>query len=238
MSYVWLFSEETEEHPEFGFSSVEAYIFSAGNQNAFTGTSCGKDFCGELGNYLGSVARAATDPEAKRVPGEEQCRYCQAAGTDACPESKEWVEQAAVGMELMATENAQLPADQQEVVRIFNAINQVSSFGKKFNAMLKAALATDPEAWEGVFELKAGNKVRSIEDVQAVYDKVVEEAGLIASESFLASVSLSIGDLEAMLKEALKEAGVPVKDQKAFIANLLGDLIEESQNKPSIKLIA
>ena len=238
MAYVWLFSKAAEDKEEFQHTHIDAYIFSAGSEKAFSGVRIKPEGVADIGKHLSSIVSKATDKDAaKRVPGEEQCRYCQAAGTDRCPESKEWVEQAAVGMELMATENAQLPADQQEVVRIYNAIKQVESFGKKFLSMLKAEVLADPEAWEGLFEPKPGNKVRSIVDVQAVYEKVVAEGGYINSEIFLSVVKLSIGDLEKMLKEPLKESGVLVKDQKAFITNLLGDLIEESTNKPSIKAV-
>lgn len=35
--------------------------------------------------------RASNDPQAPRIAGDHQCRYCRAAGTDRCPEYAAWL---------------------------------------------------------------------------------------------------------------------------------------------------
>lgn len=237
MAYTWLFSKASEGNSELAHTHIDAFIFSAGSDKAFTGVRYKKESIAGIGSYLSSIATDATDPEAKRIPTEPACRYCQASGTDTCHESKEWVEQAAVGMELMKTVDAQLPADSLEVVRIFKAIKQVDSFGTKFLARLKAEVIADPDKWQQHFKVQPGNKTRSITDVQGVYDAIVTGADLVPAEALLNTVELSIGKLEKLLKEPLKENGIKAGKQKDYIAELLGDLIETDQNAPSIKLV-
>ena len=237
LAYVWLYWMESKNNDEFKTDTIDAYIFSAGNDKAFTGVRYNASSLASAGLHLAGIIKKASDENAPRIPSEEACRYCEAKGTDRCPESKEWVEQAAVGLGLMKTEAPQLPADKQEVVRIFKAIKQVESFGRKFNAMLKEELQADPKAWGGLFELKPGNKVRKIVDVQGVYERIVEGADLVKPEALLNVVELPIGNLEALLKEPLKEAGVLVKDQKDYISDMLGELIEIKENEPSVKVI-
>lgn len=239
MSYSWLFAQAAIGNAEFTFTTIDAYIFSAGNnEKPFTGVRYTRQNIGYLGTYLSGIAKNALDANAKRIPSEPACRYCPAKCTDRCPESKEWVQQTAVGLELIRSEEQRLPANKDEVVRIFKAIKQVESFGRKFMDMLKAELDANPAAWEGAFELKPGNRVRSVADVQGVYEKVVDGADLVSPQAFLGIVKLSIGDLEKVLKQPLLDAGIKVKDQKNYIADMLGDLVEETQNKPSIKVVA
>jgi len=237
VGYCWGVAETIRETGEVGFKQIHSYLFSSGSEKAFTGARFSKEHLAQSGEYIRKVAMDCMAEDAPRCPGNEQCRYCPAKCTDRCPESRDWVRQAAVGMELMKTEEPRLPADKQEVVRVFKAIKQVESFGRKFMSMLKTEVVENPEAWEGMFELEPGNTVRSLADVQSVYNIVVGDHGLVDTDTFLRVVALPIGDLEALLKDPLKDAGVLVKNQKEYLADMLGDLIETKQNSPSIKVV-
>ena len=233
MGYTWLMSEEIKANDEHNAEKIFAYLFSAGSDKAFTGVGCNGAVFANIGKFLTATATAAMDKDAPRIPSEPACRYCQASGTDFCPESVEYVEQTLVGMELIRSESA-LPTDQRRVVEIYNAIKQVESFGKKFSAMLKAAVEADPEAWKDSFVLKDGNKTRKIKDVQGVYDILVTALGLLDSKKLLGLVSLPIGALEKALREPLLAQDVKVGQQAAYIGELLSELIETAQNAPSI----
>jgi len=104
--------------------------------------------------------------------------------------------------------------------------------------MVKDAVTDDPERFDGVFELRSTGNTRTILDAQAAYTVFVDNEGLLDAETFLSLVTLPIGKLEAALKPALKELEIKVKDQKAFVAGLLGDNLELKEKAPSLKTIA
>jgi hypothetical protein len=232
LGYAWAIARHS--------GSALAYIFSAGNPEGerFTGTA--------LDGYSGSLQKAerellgicgdALNTDAKRVPGLKQCQYCQANSTDHCPESIENALQTGVGCQMMHKSLPSLPASRDTIVDVFKAIKQVKDFERVFIKRLKEEVGADPEAWSDSFELVQGKQRRSIPDVMTVYDVIVNAYGYLTAEDFRAILGLSVTALESELKKPLKDEGILIKDQKEYIAGLLGDAIKYKRDADSIRL--
>jgi hypothetical protein len=166
--------------------------------------------------------KAAT-PEARRTPGDH-CKWCKAK--TICPEAARQVEKfvdevASLGVAKMT------PKERGET------LNKIKFIGTILDPVwdeIKAMLIVDPGSVDG-WRVKEGNRRRVIEDARAAYGKV---AHLIGPQEFNEACSVSIGDLESVIKAHTGGTGAAVK---ALVNTLLGDLITIKQNAPSIERV-
>lgn len=210
---------------------IMVVLAAGGNEKPLTGTRYDESAILSARKTVYRICFNALNQTYPRLPGFDQCLYCPAKATDKCPES--WQSSYSISL---ATKHC-VPATIEDKVRMFNAIKQVESFGKKFMAMLKDEVEANPEAYAGKLELKNTGSTRTVTDAQEAYRRIVG-GGLIDAEAFLGLVDLPIGKLESALKGPLKEQGIRVGEQKAHIEGLLSGVIEYKEKAKSLKAVA
>lgn len=166
------------------------------------------------------------NPQAKRIPGEVQCRYCRAKGTTRCPESTASVK-AVVNF-------APLPVTEVPSPQLLDACLLAEKIIEVVKQRAKAALKADPNAIPG-FYLEPNSPNRPITDPQTCWVRAAEKG--LTLEQFLSCVKVGKGDLEEALKQMIRaktgkkrvEGFVPVWQQ------LLDGITTEEPKEPSIK---
>lgn len=175
-----------------------------------------------------SQVRAMFDPNAERVPGEEQCRYCKFR--NACPERGEWLSSALpVFPSLPMTISASnwTPEQRASFLDVEKACRDWIDERKE---ELKALLAKDPEAAPG-YALSNGKTLETIVDPAEVHRRFVANLEGATTEAFMPCVKIG--------KEKFKEAvrfvtGHKGKELTADVDALLKGCTEEKKCEPSI----
>jgi hypothetical protein len=225
---------------QFGCSRSVGYLFAAGNPEGQRITAVAYDThaISEVYETLGTLVWDAEKPDAPRCPSRKACQYCPAYHNAArCPESLDtsyFSTQALVVPETTVL----APTEQQldQYARIMEACNLAALAERKLKAYLLAvATAHGEEALLGRFRLAPGKTRRNITDPDEAYTRTVG-AGLCSHADFMGCLDVSASQLQAACKDALREQGVNVKDQKAHFAELLTGVVEEKQDRPSVKL--
>ena len=228
MTYAWLW------HRQFPNKTydIHAVLTAGGNEEPFTATVYTRDGIRKAEKHLFAIIARALEPDAKRFPSEEACKYCPAAGTSRCEESCDHIKQLPA-----LTQPYEILPPMAECLKLFKAVKTVESFGKKFTKDLKDAVNENPEAWAEFFELANSGNTRKILDAQAAYATFVEEEKLVTHDGFMETMSVAIGKLEKACNPALVEQEIKVKDQKKHIEGLLGSNLEKKEKAKSLKAV-
>jgi hypothetical protein len=168
------------------------------------------------------VIVAALAPDAKRVPGPDQCKYCRAAGTDRCPETQGEVKSLA----LQPTTPSAL-MDPAVLGILLDRCTLVETVIDRIRATAREMITAGVEVpgWR----LKAGAERETITDPQAVYARCASLG--VTVEAFLGTVTVGKGKLEKAVKEA---SGANGKALDALIGELLRDATETKQCAASL----
>lgn len=187
----------------------------------------------ELKFYLHLAAQAG----APRVPGKH-CRYCRARG--ACPEAN--------AMALIP--NISVPVtDKKQVfdrVSLLN-VNQLAAIRERktlIEAILDAVdsrmkqLPAEELATVGL-ELKPNSPMRTLPDIQKVYELLKRENLLEDDAEFRTLCKVSIGAIEELTIPRIQKklGGGSVKDADAELVKLLAPIVVPSPKSPSLKPI-
>jgi hypothetical protein len=218
------------------FDPIYAYLTAGGNKDPFTGTVYDHNARAAAYERLAEIANAATSADAPRIPSPEACKYCPAKCTSRCPETMQEISGDGSTSSLMHRIEL-LPSDKKTVRELWDRVRFVASLCESFEKRVKAEVMADPEAWADYFTLQSTGCTRTVKDAQAAYREIVETNGLMDAETFLSLVSLPIGKLEEACKPALRARGIPVKEQKEYIAGILGDNLESKGKAPSVKVV-
>lgn len=139
---------------------------------------------------------ASNAPNAKRVPGELQCKYCRAAGTNRCPESvtkmfatTKSVARGPVWERLSPAERGCLISD----------LMQAEDTAKKMLAEAKARIKDDPDCVDG-WVVSPDQTPRKVADVMGVANKLAETFPAFDPVKFAAACNISVGELEKVHK--------------------------------------
>ena len=130
-----------------------------------------------------------------------------------------------------------LPANKDEAAALRRAAKSFISLAESYVERIDAEVRAHPEEWSDQFVLQSTGSTRKIKSAQEAYRVFVEENNMLSADGFLSLVTVPIGKLEAALKEPLKDTGVPVKDQKALVAAMLGDNLESEEKAQSVKAV-
>lgn len=226
MGYAWLLS--TNEGIGTG---IEAYLFSAGSkENALTGTVYDAESIKASKQKLTDIVQSAILRDV-RNPGDEQCKYCQARCSTRCLETLDAVAMPPIVRECL------LPANKDEAAALRRAAKSFIALAESYVDRIDAEVREHPEEWAGQFVLQSTGSTRKIESAQEAYRVIVEENAMLSAAEFLGLVSVPIGKLEAAMKPVLSEQGVPVKDQKALVATMLGDNLKSEEKAASVKAV-
>ncbi len=140
-------------------------------------------------------------------------------------------------MEMIKKENLELLPSPAKCAEIFAQLKEIEKLGEKFKAMLKDDVTANPEAYAGIIGLKPTGSTTEITDAKGAYSVLVDQAGLTTPEEFLRAVKLPVTAVEKICKAALSARDIPVKNHRAEIESLLGDLIIKKEKAPSLELL-
>lgn len=169
----------------------------------------------------------SNQPNAKRVAGEMQCKFCRAKA--GCKEYQQWAGKLvpAVAAPLISVPMASWNVEQ--CVLAANSIGPAQKFLDDIKEMLKERLAKDPESVPG-WELKPGSVREKITNPQGVFDRFSTLGGKI--ERFMPCVEVG----KTKLREALHElTGAKGKALDAAMKTLTDGMVEAKQAEPSLK---
>ncbi len=166
-----------------------------------------------------SIVAAAAAPDAKRVAGPVQCKYCPAKSR--CPEAdREVAEMTLIPEGIMA-----LTAEQMS--RKLDACKVAEDVIWAIREEARHRI----ENGEGIagWEMKAGNTREIITNPNEVFSRFTNLGG--TEGQFMTSVTIAKGKLSDALKDATGAKGKELKDQ---MERLLVGCVEEKQNAPSL----
>lgn len=174
-----------------------------------------------------AAARRAVLPNQPRVAGLKQCKYCLAAGTERCPESR-----AVVGAALLTANSESAlacPVTCEELDRIVLAEKMLEKYAEARKQQAKDMLAANPDAIPG-WSLKPGRKSAKVADASAAYARVCDKMG---AASFAKACKVSLLELAVEYKSAAGHSSVNAARED--LEAVLGDLIERGQSAPTLE---
>lgn len=185
----------------------------------------------QLRRYFGNLLAEAARPGARRVPGEEQCRYCRArAACPACSELMVRETQADVAA-LWADWS---PEKKAEAVRLAGLAKKwAEAVERRAKADLKAGFAIPG------FRLSAGSRSFKITDAQGAFGQLNALIGL-TGEEFAGCCTVKISELDKVVHKRRCERAdegtkVLVKESAAWLREQLAGVGKESVSEGSLK---
>ncbi|MDF3059343.1 MAG: hypothetical protein K0R17_3558 [Rariglobus sp.] len=169
-----------------------------------------------------AILEKIRDPNAPRIAGYEQCKYCPARGTSACPESI-----AAVAKVAGLPDNLN-PSELAEALKLAKLAERVI---EAMREQAKTWLAIQPDAIPG-WLMKPGQTRKSVTDAQRAFN-ILSADGLVTQDEFVAACSVKLTDLVEIVAE---KKGLKVKAaREAVETSLRADfLIDEKTTAPSL----
>lgn len=186
--------------------------------------------------------KASMDPNSPRVPGVEQCKYCN--GKLVCEEFK-----AAAMYPVVATLQNVPPLKPKELkpivekrvasllpdalVNLRDMLRLSEMLQTAVNAEIRKRLTADVSSVPGL-TLAEGNKVRVITQILKAWELIVARTDKVTLEGFAECLSISIGDLEKAVKTALD---CTADEATAWVNETLGTIITLKANAASIERV-
>jgi hypothetical protein len=172
--------------------------------------------------------RRSNDTQAKRTPGEAQCRYCRAAYWGRCKVHSDWLASClpVLAPPLRMVSAAEWTPEQRAVFceRMGTAAKWLEARKDEIKALLKA----DPASVPG-FGLRDGRKLETIINPQAVFERFVLSGG--NTEAFLRAVKVG----KTALKDEVREvSGKKGKALDTELARMIEGCTETRQSDPQI----
>lgn len=175
---------------------------------------------------------ASNDPNAKRTPGEVQCKYCKAASAGKCQEYNAWAGKTVIGeLSSMAASLVDVTVSEWTPEQCGLFLQQLPIAQKWLDdtkATMKELLKADPTAIPG-WTLKDGTNKETITNPQAVFDAFSQKGGSL--NQFMECIAVSKGSLKEALAVITKSKG---KKLDLEVAAVIGENHEYKQNEPSV----
>lgn len=175
-----------------------------------------------------SQVRAMFSPNAKRIPGEAQCRYCRFR--NECPERTAWLSSALPAL-VPALLPMTLPVSEwtpAQRTAFLDVEKGCREWIDDVKAQMKPILEKDPDAAPG-YALRDGKTLETIVDAQKVFSRFIEAGG--TAEQFMPAVKI----LKDKLKQAVRDSvGSKGKELELQIRLLIDGCTEEKKCEPSI----
>jgi hypothetical protein len=165
------------------------------------------------------VIKSLSDP-GDPTPGAH-CRFCPARLI--CPTARTEAEGAAL------TKVIELPLG-EPAAKLLTQIKRAQTLFKEIESFYMRLLEREPAAIPG-WILEPGAVRRSIDDPVAAFERLIVTFSV---SEFLACCTPSVSDLE---RSWAKKTGQPASQAKESLKRLLGNLLTEKRNAPSLKAI-
>jgi hypothetical protein len=169
-----------------------------------------------------TILNAAFAPNAPRIAGVEQCRYCRAFQTCTQAQSDVIVKLAnAVNSELMLTPTSEGLEQIEYVSKLW------AQFADGYKAKAKEMLAENPDAIEGwrLSTTKRKSIVNTAEAVRLMQEQLADNVLADTLTMSLAKVADAYADATKMSKKAAREV----------VEAILAECIEVKESEPSLK---
>ena len=221
MPYIQACQQSINQPPQ----AASFPLFHAANALGISSLSSTEPFTysrAELEQHYQSVLvvlSSLSDP-GEPIPGAH-CAFCPARLI--CPAARNEAETATLAkvIELPLGEGA---------ARLLTQIRRAQALFKEIESHYKLLLEREPGAVPG-WILEPGAVRRTIDDPFKALERLSE---LFSVQEFLACCTPSVPDLE---RAGAKKKGLPANQAKESLKRLLGDLLSEKRNAPSLKPI-
>lgn len=173
--------------------------------------------------------RASNQPDAQRIPGVEQCKYCRAKLV--CVEYGKIAGQiVTAGSEPAQALSATAVASWTPAMRslYMDRRDMAKKWMESCDDEIRAILERDPDAVPG-YTLKSGKNRSNIVNPEAVFESFAKAGGTLAQ--FMDCISVGKTDLKEAVKAATQLKGKKLDDA---VAGIIGENIETKQDRPSI----
>ncbi len=185
----------------------------------------------QLRRYFGNLLAEAERPGARRVPGEEQCRYCKARA--ACPACNTLVARE-TQVDVATAWPDWTPEKKAEALRLANLAKKwAEAVERKAKSDLKDGFPIPG------FSLGAGKQSFKISDAQGAFGQLNALIGL-TGEEFAGCCTVKISALDKVVHKRRCERAdegtkVLVKESAAWLRDVLEDYGSISVSEGSIK---
>lgn len=166
----------------------------------------------EIQNLLAAI----TDSDAKRTPGEEQCRYCRAIGV--CPEAK--------SLTIMVEKLPTFSLTNDQIAALLPILPVVEKQADEIKRIAKERLKAG-ETITG-YTLKEGRQTRTIPNAEGAFNLLSDK---LSPEAFASVCKVSVSSLEKVWGEA---TGTKGKTARESLESTLGDYITISTGEPML----
>lgn len=174
------------------------------------------------GSEMWQRIEACHQPNAPRIPGPIQCRYCRFR--PQCPEANQTVTTLATvetaGKSLM---------DGTAIARVLDACAVAAKIIEDNLEKAKKLLAENPDAIPG-WKLTQGAEVRSITDPNLVANRFVQSGGSLAD--FMKTIDVGLGKLREQLRGT---TGLKGKGLDTALSQLISGAYEVKRKQPSLE---
>ena len=175
---------------------------------------------GKAYNQIVDVIEAINAEDAPLTPGIEQCKHCSAKLV--CPAVKNLVKP------ITKLEMSALP-DGSGATELLDKIKILEGLFEEIKKYYAGRMVADPSYVVPFYGMVPGNKIRKVIDWETARSRLSE---YLDGKELNKSVDYSLSQLESALAKKL----AITKDQaKAKFNEILSGLIEDKENKPSLK---
>ena len=171
-----------------------------------------------------SILAAAEAPDAPRIAGEAQCRYCRAKQT--CPKAQAVIPEMA---SLVLHTSGEI-VDNVTLEALYDKCGMAKKMIGEIEAEIKRRLEADPEAFGGRLGLKVSSS-SVIEDTTTLFTRLTA-AGARQDEIAAICPPPTKGSLEELLRKVTGAKGMALKDG---MKQLLDGLTVSKPKAPSIE---
>lgn len=170
---------------------------------------------------------ASNNPQSKRVPGEEQCKYCRAKSR--CLPYQQWAGQVTPPAMLTLLDVPVAEWTGKTCAAAAAALGPCQKLLDEIKQELKSRLEKDPKSVPG-WELKPGALRETITNPQGVFERFVALGG--KTENFMPCVDVAKGRLREAINLLTGAKGAKLD---AAIKTLCDGYVKESRTAPSLK---
>ena len=170
------------------------------------------------------IIEAAEKPDATRIPGEAQCKYCLARHT--CNERQEYFKQFS---QMTIHASGQL-VDNATLEALYDRCGLAKKLIGEIEAEMKRRLETDPDAFGGRIGLKH-SQTSTITNMPSLFARLLE-SGARHDEIHEICPPPTKKDLEELLRKVTGKKGNALKDA---MKQLLDDITVSKPKAPSLE---